>query len=201
MTQSTTRACGAPARRRSSRLFGLTLVLVTLALALPGTASAFISTGDGGWFWQNPLPQGNSLSGVAFSDATHGWAVGGSIDSRTATSTAVILATTDGGATWKQQSTKSDAYLSAVAFSDSTHGWAVGYGGAILATIDGGTTWKKQKPGLAASVSLYGVASSDAEHGWAVGYGTIIATTDGGATWKEQRSRIGACRGKHSANP
>jgi hypothetical protein len=37
------------------------LVWLVFALALPAGASAFISTGDGGWFWQNPLPQGNPL--------------------------------------------------------------------------------------------------------------------------------------------
>ena len=28
------------------------------------------------WFWQNPLPQGNTLSGVDFIDSSNGWLVG-----------------------------------------------------------------------------------------------------------------------------
>lgn len=41
-----------------------------------------------GWFWQNPLPTGNSLNDVSFSDPHHGFVVG---DAGT------ILYTSDGG--------------------------------------------------------------------------------------------------------
>jgi photosystem II stability/assembly factor-like uncharacterized protein len=47
------------------------------------------------WFWQNPLPQGNPLSSVYFTDSNTGWAVG---DAGT------ILRTTDGGNRWISQS-------------------------------------------------------------------------------------------------
>jgi len=43
-----------------------------------------------GWFWQNPLPQGNSLTEVAVIDQNRAVAVGGS---------GVILKTSDGGST------------------------------------------------------------------------------------------------------
>ncbi|MEI6451548.1 MAG: hypothetical protein WCP98_16610, partial [Actinomycetes bacterium] len=78
---------------------------------------------------------GARLWGVAFSDATHGWAVGyDSLWEKT-----VILVTTDGGATWSAQSpgTTATASLVDVAFVDATHGWAVGAGGAILAAAKG----------------------------------------------------------------
>jgi len=87
MGKSATRWGKPDSRRRTCKLLGLALALLTLALALPASASAFVSTGEGGWFWQNPLPQGNALNGVAFPDAMHGWAVGAS---------GAILATTDG---------------------------------------------------------------------------------------------------------
>ena len=41
-----------------------------------------------GWFWQNPLPQGNGLHSTYFIDSNTGWAVG---------SSGTILKTTDGG--------------------------------------------------------------------------------------------------------
>ena len=41
-----------------------------------------------GWFWQNPLPQGNDLLAVSFTDANTGTAVG---------SGGTILRTTNGG--------------------------------------------------------------------------------------------------------
>ena len=75
------------------------------------------------------------LSGVAFSDANHGWAVGAG---------GTIIATTDGGATWNPQTSNVTADLSGVAFSDADHGWAVGAGGTIIATSDGGATWNPQ---------------------------------------------------------
>lgn len=47
------------------------------------------------WFWQNPLPQGNTLHGVNFVSSTEGWAVG---------DYGTILKTTNGGTTWTSQS-------------------------------------------------------------------------------------------------
>jgi hypothetical protein len=32
------------------------------------SAGAFVSTPDGGWVWQGPLPQGNRLSAARFPD-------------------------------------------------------------------------------------------------------------------------------------
>ena len=120
------------ARRRASRLLGLSLVLLTLALALPAGASA-----AAGWFTQS---SGSTafLTGVAFTDPTHGWAVA---------SGGVILATTNGGATWSAQSSGTTNQLYAVAFSDAAHGWAVGDSGVILATTNGGATWSAQSSG------------------------------------------------------
>jgi len=194
MGQSVTRTNQPATRRRRSALallaLALALALATLA-ALPAGALAFISTGDGGWFWQNPLPQGNDLTSVTFTDSSHGWAVG---------EAGTILATSDGGATWNGQSSGTNARLWAVAFTDPSHGWAVGGDGIILATTDGGTTWTKQSSGT--NEDLYSVTFTDSSHGWAVGEsydwstGTpssvILATTDGGATWTQQHSAANA---------
>jgi hypothetical protein len=53
--------------------------------------SISISAQNTGWFWQNPLPQGNTLNSVQLVSADIGWAVG---DGGT------ILKTTDGGLSW-----------------------------------------------------------------------------------------------------
>ena len=58
-----------PARRRAYKLFGLALILLAFALALPAGVSASMSPGGGGWAWQNHLPQGNHLNGVAVTAA------------------------------------------------------------------------------------------------------------------------------------
>ena len=121
--------------------WAIVLIAVAAFVVLAGViAAAFVpillrsdsesTSGGGAW---SPQSSGSSadLGAVAFSDATHGWAVG---------KAGVILATTDGGATWSPQSSGSSAYLNAVAFSDATHGWAVGTDGTILATTSGGAT-------------------------------------------------------------
>ncbi len=113
----------------------------------------------------------------------------------------VILATSDGGATWKAQDASgagNDAELRSVTSTDAAHGWAVGYavgraplgGPLVLATSDGGATWKAQDASSAGmDARLDSVTFADATHGWAVGAagGTvragvpiILATTTGG---------------------
>ena len=106
-----------------------------------------------------------------------------------------ILATTDGGRTWKAQKPAgldSSSELFDVACADVAHAWVVGYYNKILATTDGGATWKAQDPGLA-SGSLMTIAFADASHGCAVGEDaftdcTIVTTSNGGATWTQRRS-------------
>ena len=48
-----------------------------------------------GWFWQNPLPQGNDLKSVKFISSSVGWAVGVA---------GTIIRTTNGGTNWTLQS-------------------------------------------------------------------------------------------------
>ena len=69
------------------------------------------------------------LAGVAFADASHGWAAG--LDG-------TVVATSDGGAHWSVQDSGTTAHLWAVACSDASHAWAVGQGGVIVVTTDGG---------------------------------------------------------------
>ena len=67
----------------------LALGLIT-ALAAVTPALASVQVGASGWFWGNPLPQGNSISSASFAGG-NGFAVG---------SFGTILATADGGANW-----------------------------------------------------------------------------------------------------
>ncbi len=65
-----------------------TLIMLCVLVVAVGVA-------DAQWFWQNPLPTGQSLSGVSFSDPNTGTAVGYG---------GTILRTTNGGASWESQS-------------------------------------------------------------------------------------------------
>ena len=95
------------------------------------------------------------------------------------TGASAILATTNGGATWKAQNPGTTVYpLSAVAFANARDGWVVGNNGTILATTNGGATWKAQQSDTIEA--LYAVTFANASHGWAVGAGgTILAYTSG----------------------
>jgi photosystem II stability/assembly factor-like uncharacterized protein len=128
--------------------------------------------------WRRLPAVSSRLSSVFFADKLHGWAVGLG---------GTILASSDGGANWKPQSSGTSQWLTSVHFADASHGWAVGGGGTILASSDGGANWKRQTSGT--SQNLLSVHFADASHGWAVGDGgTILASSDGGANWKRQTS-------------
>ena len=130
------------------------------------------------------------LASVCFVDAQHGWCVGGR---------GTILHTTDGGSTWKEQTSGTNFLLEDVVFLDRKRGWAVGgwprdydvaiYGGmgVILATDDGGRTWRHQLDAAAGWLSA--VCFIDSSRGWAVGeYGIVMRTQDGGSSWTQMRN-------------
>src|SRR5580658_487807 len=95
---------------------------------------------DSGWTFQNSVPTGNALHGIAalenasrHRDRTESMIAVG--DAGT------IVRTTDGGATWVQISSGTNAALTGVSFADGSTGIAVGSAGAILRTTDAGLTW------------------------------------------------------------
>ncbi len=149
-----------------------------------GPGPTIVATTDGGSTWdaQN-APIVADLYGVAFSDASDGWAVGAGDD------VGALVATTDGGVDWAPQTIPTTAALIGVACRGEDC-WAVGAAGTIIATTDGGSSWAAQSSPTGSD--LYSVTFSDPDHGWAVGdQGRIIATTDGGAVWTSQRSPTG----------
>jgi photosystem II stability/assembly factor-like uncharacterized protein len=187
-----------------------------------GGAAVIVATTDGGdtWTAQSSGVFDGWLNGVSFADASNGWAVG--VDYGDGVDydpgVALILATTDGGATWTAQSSGiSHGWLYSVSCTDASHVWAVGEDGgeggdydpgaaAILATTDGGATWTAQSSGISYG-RLNGVSFADASHGWAVGEDSdsgaavILATTDGSmppsaspaiAKIRPRRGRVGA---------
>lgn len=56
----------------------------------------------------------------------------------------IIVRTSDGGETWRVQSSPTDRNLESIAVSNSTTGWIVGDEGTILGTVDGGAHWFRQ---------------------------------------------------------
>lgn len=84
------------------------------------------------------VPVSSTLTSVSFADAKNGWAAG---------HWGAILATSDGGETWRLQRlvTSEDRPLFAVHFFDASHGVVAGLWSLVLTTDDGGKTWVEQK--------------------------------------------------------
>ena len=139
-----------------------------------------------GWKWQNPLPQGNTLTSVKFAGPATGYActLGGT-----------LVKTTNGGTDWTVISTGVTGRLMSVYAVDANIVYAVGYGGAIVKTINGGNDWIIQVSGTI--YDLRSVFFTDANTGFAVGQknnggglGVMLKTIDGGMNWVMQNPGI-----------
>ena len=130
------------------------------------------------WRWYNPRPQGNQFTGLSFSGARSGWAVG---------THGTVRHTTDAGRTWTARQTATTTDLFGVAAVGPRSAWAVGEAGTILKTTDGGATWQSQPSGT--SADLFAISAVSATRAWVVGQrGAILSTRDGGLTWSRQSS-------------
>ena len=164
-----------------------------------GAPDLIIGSADGGASWQqrSRRADGDIMTGdlwaIAFGDVSHGWAVRRGVAHKKAS----LLASTDAGRTWTEQSAGiSNGRLLAVAATDARHVWAVGYQyvdyppgkGLVLASADGGETWTRQR--LPAGLVPFRAAFSDARHGWLIAEGAshfdyhVLATADGGRHWR-----------------
>jgi len=156
---------------------GVALVTTCLAvLVLAGTASAF-STGNGGWQWQNPLPQGGSYANGWFLDDAHGWLISGGD----------ILHTSNGGGALTVQA-RHNVTFQDITFADARHGWAVGDPAnadtgtlIVYRTTNGGRTWVRLRQHLVGGVSTVSFASRRV--GWAISGNAVLRTVDGGRHW------------------
>jgi photosystem II stability/assembly factor-like uncharacterized protein len=107
------------------------------------------------------------LNAVWFVSPERGWAVG---------SGGVIIATADGGRTWRPQESGVGDDLFDVKFFDAREGWAVGSGGALLHTTDGGRTWAEARRVTTHALErLFTVG----RRAWAVGFGGTVVALEG----------------------
>jgi photosystem II stability/assembly factor-like uncharacterized protein len=115
-----------------------------------------------------------NIYAISFGDPDHVWQVG---------EFGTVLASQDGGRTWRQQTTPVESTLFGVRFSDAQHGIAVGLDSVILRTTDGGATWVPV-PAPVQGRSLFDVFVRG-QQGWIVGdQGTVLDSSDGGVTWQ-----------------
>ena len=115
---------------------GLLLGIVNTGqhLVAVGGNGDIVTSPDGERWTQVQTPVDVTLTGVAFADERHGWAVGHD---------ALILHTADGGQNWNVQSFQPDlnAPLFSVLALDPQRALAVGAFGTLKATDDGGGHW------------------------------------------------------------
>ena len=157
----------------------LAALLLTLALASAGTASAAIPAGNTGWSWANPLPQGNTLNSVAVSGG-RAWAGG---------ATGTLLRSDDLGATWTATRT---GLLDDIRTIEAISPTSVVFAGrcALRRTDDGGNTvkrlaWGASDDTCAAQIQAVSFPSP------LVGYllltnGDVYASGDGGDSWNKR---------------
>jgi photosystem II stability/assembly factor-like uncharacterized protein len=173
----------------------------------PTDSPRMMKTSDGGASWSawSMSAHASILIDVYFTDAQHGWVVGGRADVPNPIDRSrvkpVVLRTADGGATWTDQLAGQEGN-----FPLGEWGWKIQFlnanvgfislenftAGAILRTDDGGATWRRlpiNDP--QGNANLEGVGFVDQNFGWVGGWGSAdfsrgysSVTTDGGQTWQ-----------------
>ena len=135
------------------------------------------------WQWQNPLPQGNDIKEIIFTDENTGWIVGnGGLSAYTA----------DGGENWNAIGIECYNDLNAICFADEMHGWIFGKD-TIFRTTNGGADWE---PVAAVLINppfggffkenVIDASFVDSSRGWLITGDKIFFTQDAGDSWTEQ---------------
>jgi len=153
-----------------------------------GGLGTILHTEDAGATWRVQRSNtDHALAKVFFLDELRGFAVGGRHREQHLAiqgNQGVILATRDGGESWRRVFSGEGAYLCDVCFVGDRVGYAVGEYGVVLKTTDGGEHWR-HLANTGTKHWLLTVHFVDENHGWAAGEsGTTIATEDGGESWR-----------------
>ncbi len=138
-------------------------------LVLVGGGGTIVFSDDSGRTWQASVFQGDKptlkINSIAFIDARFGWTAGNQ---------GLIFSTSDGGRSWRPQSSGIGSDIYDIAFRDQMAGFAVGDAGSVLATIDGGKTWSLDRSGAKHRLERVVFAG---ERAFAVGFGGTIVST------------------------
>src|SRR2546427_2801963 len=166
---------------------------VTSCFAAEG--DSILSTNDAGGTWTQRVVGGTtfSLEGIDCPTTTVCFAVGGMQDS-----SAAVLYTTNGGATWTLKPSAGPYNLNRISCASVQICVAVGYAGSIIRTTDG-VNWSTGTSPIMWR-QLWGVDCPTATACFAVA-DQIIATTDGGASWSIESPQTNFLWGVDCATP
>lgn len=160
-----------------------------------GGPAAYIWSDDLGKTWkQGKLPEIATMAfDVRFLDEKHGF-IASATDADVSNAHALILATEDGGTTWKEvyRSARPFELTWKFSFPDAKTGYCTiqSYNPDpaasqrfVAKTTDGGKTWAEIPLVDDAKVREFGIAFVDADTGWVGAMPHGFATIDGGKTW------------------
>ncbi len=160
-----------------ARLLGIARAGDTLVAV--GGNGVIVRSSDGKSWRQVSSPVDVALNSVAFADASTGWAVGHD---------ALVLATTDGGQTWKVQNFQPalNSPLFSVQALSKTTAIAVGAFGLLKITEDGGANWTDVSAPEFNAESLHVNAVTRLPNGKlvAVGERGLLGVSDDGRQWR-----------------
>jgi photosystem II stability/assembly factor-like uncharacterized protein len=182
-----------------------------------GTTSDVIrmyKTVDGGMNWSAFTPSGESLRmgspkkghSLFFLDAQHGW-----IGTFKDVEPSAIVATTNGGSSWRRTALNKSTFPAGMAFVDAEKGWLITSSDAAMGssektlytTTNGGAAWtpltstsidgsveSKHTGALPRSGSPVGISFKDKNNGWIPFAGheekpILYRTKNGGTTWSQ----------------
>jgi photosystem II stability/assembly factor-like uncharacterized protein len=147
--------------------------------ALPASGNAAVLVGHSGWYWGNPLPQGNTIRTLDFSGG-RGYAAG---------AFGTLLRTDDGGASWSGITTGIVNDLSRV---DPINANSVVIGGGCSArrSDDGGQTFHRlpfTPSEITCPSPIQAISFASPSAGvLLLRDGTLLSTADGGATFSRR---------------
>jgi photosystem II stability/assembly factor-like uncharacterized protein len=146
--------------RLASRSLMLDLAVAGSRLVAVGERGQILLSDDQGSTWnQAPTPTQSLLTGVCFSDAQHGIAVGHD---------EIALLTSDAGASWKRTHYAPQAQQPLLDVWCGTGGRAIAVGayGVYLVSSDGGLTWEERKMDAAPAAAPAPKEADDAGGGF-----------------------------------
>ncbi len=127
-----------------------------------------------GWFWQNPLPQGNPLLSVSFFDSETGVVVG---------KNGTFLKTSDGGNSWEYRKISTDYGLYKIVTPAADLYYAIGDSGLLIKSSNGGMDWDKSI--IHNKINLNDIWFFNETTGVLVAdSGFVFITSDGGDSWE-----------------
>lgn len=151
---------------------------------------------DGGQSWKSIDMNAHiaAITDVKFFDEMNGIVVGAD-DANIARSHAVVIATRDGGQTWKRVYTSARPHE--LAWKQSFPSRQVGYvtvqnydedknvsQRVVAKTVDGGNTWQEVALADDYAVREFGIGFADEQTGWVGASTTGFETHDGGKSWR-----------------